>query len=137
MADSKIIHQAITTNTPLSLSSRVGRPMTGGTREAMRGSMIIVRRDLVKHRRTICHESLLRYNQLPLSTKLSGRKTTFRKEIRRFVMTSRTPYLRQQYDDISMAPFTDRRPAPTDITYTVDVTGALRRNLISHSQYNT
>ena len=98
--------------------------------------MIIVRRDLQKHRRTICHDSLLRYNQLPLSAKTAGRKTTFRKEIKRFVMTARSPYLGRQ-DDITPATFLDRKPAATDITYTIDATRAIRRNLITHTQYNT
>ena len=49
---------------------------------------------------------------------------------------ARTPYLGRQ-DDITLAAYTDRKPAPTDITYTIDATRAIRRNVITHTQYNT
>ena len=119
IADSKLIHQSITTHLPLSLYTRVGRPMTGATRESVRGSMIICRRNKLKHKRTLSHESLKRYNRLPLSSKLISRKAIFKLEIKRYVLGTRTPTLRG-YDDIEIAPHPERLPLQQDLTYTLN-----------------
>ena len=134
MADSKLIHQALITKTPLSLHSRVGRPMMGATREAAKGSMQLTRRNRLKFRRTISHESLARYNTLPLSSKLSGSKHQFKREIRRYVLMTRTPYLRA-YDSTVLAQHIEKTASPRDIQYTTDETGALRRVTIPHRTY--
>ena len=134
IADSKIIHQAIITHLPQSIYSRVGRPMAGATRQSASGSMLVLRKRKTKHERVLSHDSLKKYNNLSLSSKLISKKAAFKLEIKRFVMTTRTPTLRQ-YDTTVMAPHTERRPSLQDITYTLAEDRSLRRNPITLAAY--
>ena len=62
LSDTKLLHQALVSETPQSLHSRISRPMGGATREAARGSLIISRQNKHKHKQTITQIGMTRYN---------------------------------------------------------------------------
>ena len=96
--------------------------------------MIVTLRNKQKHKQTISQIGLVRYNKLSLNLKLISNKSSFKIEIEKYVLQTKTTYLRQ-YDDIELQPHQERQPSARDVTYILDDQRRIVRNTITHSTY--
>ena len=67
--------------------------------------------------------------------KTTARKTQFKKDIKRYIQTTKTMYI-PNYSTTLLTQYVDSKPRSTDITYFINEGGGLIRNKITNATYN-
>ena len=135
MHSSKLIQQTLTTGIPEALHSRLDAPKAGATRSALSGDVHPTHRSTLRRRRSLCHAGVAAYNKLSLRLKTTSRKSTFKIDVKRYVLKCK-PMKIPNYTQTIIGVHSDRQLMKNDLTYYIDNDGRFMRNKISLKTYN-
>ena len=133
-AQSKIIHQVLTTGIPEVLYCTLPTAAAGHTRASQSANLRLPNRRSLRSKKLLSYSGVEKYNQLSKSFKQSGTSNIFKKNIKIFLNITRSNLVRN-YNLNLINPAPDKPVAPSDIIFIPQPNGSLQRSLIPLRQY--